>query len=159
MPKELASVDDYLICIGNVSHHASAIDMVLCNVFRIISGLDTETAIALFYTPDASTVKFGLIKNLIKIRCNKEEQGLINDMISNSRKTNSIRNEMAHSFFHKTPTEDIYQIRLRHRQPRKPIPLAYLQSNSETTKKYVIEAVELYGQLCDKREVPFLLEY
>lgn len=153
MPAKPASEDDCLNCIGRVSHNAATIDMILCNVFRIISELDAEPAIALYYTPDASTVKFGLITNLMKLRCDEEEQNIIEDMFSHTRKTNKIRNDLGHSFLHQSHTHGLQRIRPRDKKPRKTITKRGLQSTTDKTMKYVLETAHMFTQLCEKRGV------
>ena len=154
-----ASEDDCLNCIGKVSHNASTVDMILCNVFRVISGFDSEIAISIYYTPDASTVKFGLITNLMKIHCDKEEQELIRGIIKKATKTNKIRNELAHSFLHISHTHGLQRVRPRDEQPRKRVTVTGLQASTDATKNYVIQANQLFGRLCEKRGVPIQLQF
>jgi len=159
MSGNLAAEDDCLNCIGKVSHNASLIDMVLCNVFRIVSGFDSDIAITIYYTPDASTVKFNLITKLMRKQCDKEEQGIINGIVASANKANKIRNELAHSFLHQSPTHGLQRVRPRDKQPKKPFTVAYLQSSTDDSMSHVLEAAHMYVQLCKKRGVPPQLKF
>ena len=135
MSGKLAAEDDCLNCIGKVSHNASI-------------------ALTIYYTPDATTVKFNLITKLMKKQCGKEEQEIINDILASANKVNRIRNDLTHSFLHQSPTHGLERVRPRDKQSRKPFTVAYLQSSTDDSMRHVLEAAHMYVQLCKKRGVP-----
>lgn len=152
-------IETYQMCIGQVTHSAASIDMMLCNVFRVISGLDNETAIAIYYMPDSAELKFRLLRNMMQIHCDGKEKTLIEDIINHAKTANGHRNELAHSFLHVETDKSLRRIYPRDRQQRKPVTTALLNGHLDPTLNAMREAGSLYADLCDKRKVPPLLQF
>ena len=134
--------------------------MLLCNVFRIISGFDKQTAEIIYYTPDATTIKFGLINRMLQKKlCNEEDRDLINGIMESAKSVNSIRNEFAHSFLYDAPNKGLQRIRPRDKQSTKPFTEKYLQTSTDNSMRHVLEAAHMYVQLCEKRGIPHQLQF
>ena len=159
MPNNSTKIEKYLLCIGQVTHSAAAIDMMLCNVFRIISGFDNATAIAIYYMPDGTPLKIRLLRHMISVHCDAEEETLINRMIKHAQTANGHRNEMAHSFLHIETDKSLTRIYPRDRQQHKQITNAYLDAQVTPTLNAMREAGDLYAELCNKRKVSFVLQF
>ncbi len=147
------------MCMGRVTHSAAFVDMMLCNVFRIISGLDNETTIAIYYMPDSAKLKFRLLQHMMKKNRDDEETALIEEMIKHAKTANSHRNELAHSFLHIETDKSLRRIYPRDRQQHKQITNGYLETHLNPTLNAMREAGDLYAQLCDKRKVSPLLQF
>jgi len=157
---KIASEEDCFNCIGKVSHNASLLDMLLCNVFRITSGFDKQTAETIYYAPDATPVKFGLINRMLRVKqCTEEERDLINSIMESGKSAHTIRNEFAHSFLYKAPKKGLQRIRPRDKQSTKPFTEKYLQTSAADSMRYVLEAAHMYVQLCKKRGVSIELQF
>ena len=146
-------IENCLMCIGRVTHSAAAIDMMLCNVFRIISGLDNETTISIYYMPDSAALKFRLLRLMMDKHCDDEETALIEDMIEHGETANGNRKELAHSFLHIETDKSLRRIYPRDRQQRKQVTVGYLRDHVNPTLNAMREAGDLYAQLCNKRKV------
>ena len=96
---ESVSQAECLQAIGSLTNNAAGADLILMNALRVISGLDLDTAKAIYYAPDALSTKASITRNLARSkRISKPAKESLNELIKRVQEAGKPRNDLAHAF-------------------------------------------------------------
>jgi hypothetical protein len=148
-----AGLEDFLIAVGKVTGNAGVADLAMFNVFRLCSGLNLETAKAIYYTLDAHQTRASLVRRTMRAKeWAEKETALATTVIDATGTANKLRNELAHALI-RTTNPDIaspfHRIvpRQMGEQP-KLVSIEYLKSMVNQTGAAVTKAHAGWVELC-----------
>jgi len=147
-------LDNHLIVVGKLIVNAAACDAILFSTFKIISNCSHKIAIAIYYSSESLQPKRTLINRITKANNDKDEEKLVEKIIKSLQKANNQRNELSHALL-KIHDQNVFAHNLRREEnQKKQLTEKYLASLVKNSHQAVLQANELYNQLCQKRGIP-----
>lgn len=156
MTEDYPTEQDYLLTVCKIVANAEGADKVLFSTFLIISSCHPDVARSIWYSIDSATARRNILRRIADKLCDDEEKTLIGNIISTTKKVDSVRREMVHGIglFNKSKNYMRHHYPRNPKQPEKPVTWGYINSMIDQTANAAKESMGLYDQLCEKRGLP-----
>lgn len=151
MSETPASQDDYLGSIGRIVQNASACDLILVNVLRIVSKITHQTAKDICFSLDSLRARHAIINTIAKrtLKKNRAAKATLEKILQSSVNIAKKRNELAHSCILLTGDGQVQRSNPRNsQQPTQPATREYLKSMIDPTFQEWTASHENYETLC-----------
>ena len=159
-PENEALSDRAFNTLGLLSHKAAQADAFLYEVFHALSGCSHAIAKAIYYTLEALSARQALTRRVAFAKeVDEETKKLLDELYKLVAAVSGNRNDLAHSIFVTTWTEDA-EMRVHRVNPKKQenatteVTVAMLDHMRKQSDDALVAAMEQFSKVCQKLGIP-----